>query len=91
MQSEPTHTEMYCLDCNYPLNGVAGDNCPECGGWFDAHDATTYSDHPRAPWIIRVFVPVTSLFALCALLAFPLFLIIRECYAIIMMFLFWRE
>ena len=37
--SEPT---MFCLACNYPLDGLTGRYCPECGQPFDPDDASTF-------------------------------------------------
>lgn len=33
---------MYCLDCRYILNGLAADQCPECGRRFSLNDRDSY-------------------------------------------------
>src|SRR5688500_8206098 len=33
---------MYCRSCTYPLQGLDGNRCPECGLIFDAADVRTF-------------------------------------------------
>ncbi len=42
---------MQCLECKYPLVGVQGARCPECGRTFDPNDSTTFG--PRESALIR--------------------------------------
>jgi hypothetical protein len=39
---------MYCRCCSYPLNGLDGSRCPECGLIFDASDPRTFRRSRRA-------------------------------------------
>jgi len=40
-----------CLDCNYPLRGLAEPRCPECGRAFDPADAHTFNPgRPMPRW-----------------------------------------
>jgi len=56
---------MYCLGCRYPLRGLTGDACPECGRRFDAQDPTTYSPTAkRWSWVVPVDGTGALLFAL---------------------------
>ena len=38
-----TEPSMFCLDCGYPLDGLAEHRCPECGLAFDPDDMDSYS------------------------------------------------
>lgn len=33
---------MHCLDCDYALNHLTSNRCPECGRLFDPNDPTTF-------------------------------------------------
>jgi hypothetical protein len=37
---------MYCLDCQYQLNGLPGRQCPECGRNFSASVRSSFSPLP---------------------------------------------
>jgi hypothetical protein len=37
-----------CLECKYPLVGVQGACCPECGRGFDLRDPATFGPRPLA-------------------------------------------
>lgn len=41
--------ERYCARCGYPLRGLAGSRCPECGRYFSLIDPTTFSLSPQPP------------------------------------------
>jgi hypothetical protein len=40
---------MYCLTCQYDLQGLARRRCPECGNTFDPTDPETFAYAPRRP------------------------------------------
>lgn len=43
----------FCMDCSYPLRGLASHECPECGRAFDPKDPCTYS--PTASrWSLQI-------------------------------------
>jgi hypothetical protein len=39
---------IYCLDCSYLLNGIAGASCPECGRSFSLRDPSSYTTYQRS-------------------------------------------
>src|SRR5688572_9995854 len=41
---------IYCLNCNYPLNGLPREECPECGRRFSLKDCSTYRCAHRRRW-----------------------------------------
>ena len=45
---------MYCLGCEYVLNGIDGTACPECGRLFSARDASSYAT-VRRRWYKKAF------------------------------------
>jgi len=54
-----------CLWCGYPLQGLPGPVCPECGRSFDPDDQSTY-DHPWIPPSWRIWAkPPRTWHALC--------------------------
>lgn len=56
---------MFCLGCRYPLRGLTGGVCPECGRAFDPKDATTYAPTARRwSWVVPVDGAGAVLFAL---------------------------
>jgi hypothetical protein len=61
-----TKARMYCLDCDYPLDALKSDQCPECGLWFDYRDPRTFAASPSKPitrWIERKWFPLLSFVA----------------------------
>lgn len=40
--SGPGHASMFCLDCNYALDGLNSRHCPECGRPFDPNDRGSF-------------------------------------------------
>ena len=38
---------MYCLDCNYDLQHLSANICPECGRAFDPSDSSTFATSLR--------------------------------------------
>ncbi|MDB5330772.1 MAG: hypothetical protein JWP03_1923 [Phycisphaerales bacterium] len=62
-----------CIDCNYPLQGLADPRCPECGRGFDpANPKTMNLGRPigsRARWLLRPTGRPTVVVALLALIA----------------------
>lgn len=38
----PTQPTKFCRQCLYPLDGLAENRCPECGGAFDSENPSTY-------------------------------------------------
>jgi len=40
---------MYCYACQYNLNNLGQNSCPECGKPFDPKDPTTFLSQPIAP------------------------------------------
>jgi hypothetical protein len=70
--SEPraTPTEGLCLDCNYPLRGLADPRCPECGRAFDAADARSFNPgKPMPRWMRWWLKPAGRGMLICAALA----------------------
>src|ERR1051326_3868290 len=45
----------FCIRCGYPLNGVVGRKCPECGRGFDPRDPSTWARGPGrvGRWLCR--------------------------------------
>lgn len=37
----------YCINCAYPVSGLANSRCPECGERFDPDDPRTWSSEPN--------------------------------------------
>jgi hypothetical protein len=62
-----------CVDCNYPLQGLAKPRCPECGRRFNPNDPLTMNlgraIGPRARWLLQPIGRPTVIAALLALLA----------------------
>ena len=52
----PKRATMYCLGCDYVLDGLASDRCPECGRGFDRSDVSTYALRPDQFEVRRVYV-----------------------------------
>ncbi len=55
----PTNPTRWCKQCQYPLNGVANDKCPECGKLFDPYNNETFLTDLQGrklrkywPWIL---------------------------------------
>lgn len=56
----------YCRKCWYVLDGLAKNECPECGRKFDPQNKRTYRTRPRGKWWLRTGVRaffITALFA----------------------------
>ena len=49
-----SRTIMYCLGCEYVLNGVNGLACPECGRFFSSRDVSSYAT-VRRRWYKKAF------------------------------------
>ena len=51
------HQSNFCLRCSYPLEGLIGSRCPECGHAFNPNDSSTFTHCPRLKflrrWIVR--------------------------------------
>jgi hypothetical protein len=45
-----------CLGCNYPLRGLLGNRCPECGRPFDPDDPWTMNVGRPMPPLVRRFI-----------------------------------
>jgi predicted amidophosphoribosyltransferase len=41
----PSEPRMFCLGCEYPLDGLRDPRCPECGREFDPDDPMSFSRH----------------------------------------------
>ena len=54
---------MYCHGCNYCLHKLPGNQCPECGHYFDANDPRTFS---KSVLLFRRPIFVATLFSLLA-------------------------
>src|SRR5437588_712884 len=56
----PQEPNPLCLDCNYPLPGLAASTrCPECGRPFDPADPRTMNfGRPLGPFARRLLTPV---------------------------------
>jgi hypothetical protein len=61
---------VYCITCNYKLDGLTARTCPECGRAFDSTIPATFSPTPR-PVPLRVYRIVRATFwtLACARLA----------------------
>jgi hypothetical protein len=44
---QPRDRGIYCRSCRYPLQGLSGPRCPECGRSFDPSDVLTFSRYQR--------------------------------------------
>ena len=67
---DPAVPSGYCTSCDYPLAGVPGTVCPECGRAFDPADPKTFAAKPgarRRRWTRR------ALYALGVLVLIELF------------------
>ena len=42
-----------CLGCNYPLEGLLGPRCPECGREFDLNNFRTFNWDRPLTWLDR--------------------------------------
>lgn len=52
---------MLCMGCQYRLNDLAANRCPECGRAFNHHDESTFLKSPgRAPlpWPVRAVIVI---------------------------------
>jgi hypothetical protein len=71
LTASPKEPTMFCRKCLYPLDGLAENRCPKCGGAFDPVDRQTYLREAMPPipwqctWALR--------FALGILLVGPIF------------------
>jgi len=45
----PTHPTRYCRQCQYVLDGLTENRCPECGTTFEPGDPSTYWRTPQGP------------------------------------------
>src|SRR5215217_6210412 len=59
----------YCRRCGYPLRGLAGGRCPECGGAFDLTNRKTFARKPPRPAVWRWARRVAAVLTLLALAA----------------------
>ena len=73
----PPNPTRWCLRCQYPLNAVTDNRCPECGKGFDPDDPATFITDPvgrklnkYAPWI---FVGAIALLAIVDIVSQRLF------------------
>ena len=54
--------QMYCRECEYPLDGLSKPECPECGCAFDVTDKSTYrTKSPRQQKILLTKAVVVSI------------------------------
>lgn len=76
---EPTR---FCLNCEYALDGLPENRCPECGEPFDPDDESTYRDPRAEPRLVHqaqqfaagVLLPMATVVLLwCAVVIPPLF------------------
>jgi len=51
--------DAHCTGCDYPLRGLQGRVCPECGRGYDPGDARSFRSGPR-PLAILVVTPLAS-------------------------------
>ncbi|MEM9418991.1 MAG: hypothetical protein AAGA25_08085 [Planctomycetota bacterium] len=58
--SRPFDANDFCRVCDYPLQNLTSDKCPECGAHVDADDPRTYWDaineSQMEAWAIRMFL-----------------------------------
>ncbi len=47
-----TPAKMYCLDCDYPLDQLSSDRCPECGREFNPDDPSTFRVRLSRPEVV---------------------------------------
>lgn len=69
-ESGPTRGTMFCIGCDYPLDGLSANTCPECGRGFDLRNIVTYR-HVASPVVLQDAVrlsqlPISAAVALCA-------------------------
>lgn len=50
----------FCLDCDYPLDHLGSQYCPECGRWFDLKDPRTFRAPDPPPHKGDVIVPLVT-------------------------------
>ena len=55
---------MYCRRCRYPLSGVGGRACPECGRTFDPADQRTFA---RQQWRVSIELLIRAVLIFTAL------------------------
>jgi uncharacterized paraquat-inducible protein A len=53
--SKPSRPTMWCLDCDYVLDGLNENRCPECGREFDRSDVHSFRRAPKT-FVARVGV-----------------------------------
>lgn len=78
--------KFFCMDCSYPLRGLANHECPECGRAFDPKDPSTYS--PTASrWSLQI--PYD---AICAMIfAIPMAVVLIEAWIGSLQHWWWRH
>jgi hypothetical protein len=59
----------YCIDCNYPLQGLTSNRCPECGRAFDPADPKSISARPVGPLARFLLRPPGRIVFVVAILA----------------------
>ncbi len=53
MSAAPDKPSMYCRQCQYVLDGLPDNHCPECGTGFDPSGPASYLSHPKQAWPLR--------------------------------------
>jgi len=72
--SGPSKPTMFCIGCDYVLDGLSEHRCPECGRVFDPEDRKSYRSKARGwwwvvrQWLLRLFKIATLLFVLLGLI-----------------------
>jgi len=57
----PDKPSMYCRQCQYVLDGLPDNRCPECGTEFEPTDPATFWLAPKPPWRWEAFASLACL------------------------------